>query len=169
MKGWIFLGLGIASLWLQLTVAPLASLFGVKPNLVLLTVVLAGLRWQDPWLFVYGALTGLGMDVFSHGNLGVYGTTFLLVSLLTLYTARSVYENNLWFTMLAVAGLTLAEGVMAITIFEILDPRTQWWDWLFKGAVPLAVYHGLLAPPARFFLLRAERQFRNLETFRTRL
>lgn len=169
MKGWIFLGLGLASLWLQLSVAPLASVFGVKPNLVLMTVILAGLRWQHPWLFVYGALTGLGMDVFSHGVLGVYGITYLLISLLTLYTARSVYENNLWFTMLAVGGLTLAEGLMAITIFEVLDVRSPWWDWLFWRVVPLAFYHGLLASPALFCWVRAERQLRKLENSRARL
>ena len=54
MKFLIYAGIGIATLWLQLTLAPLVALFGMKANLLLLTVLVIGLRWSDPWYFLYG-------------------------------------------------------------------------------------------------------------------
>ena len=79
MKVWVFLAIGVATLWLQLTVAPYLALFGLKPNLMLLAVLLLALRRQEPWMFVYAAVAGLALDVFSHGIIGVYGPSFFLV------------------------------------------------------------------------------------------
>lgn len=168
MKTWIFIAIGIAALWLQLTLVPFASIAGVKPNLLLLTVLLIALRWQEPWLFVYAALAGLALDVFSHGVVGVYGISFFLISLLALYAGRSVYENNIWFTMGAVAGLTLAEGALALGIFEVLDQDTPLWQWMWRDVLPVSVYHGLLAPFLLYGLVRLERLLKLTEIMGSR-
>jgi rod shape-determining protein MreD len=168
MKPWVFLAIGVGSLWLQLTVVPYAAISGLKPNLMLLAVLLLALRWQEPWLFVYAAIVGLALDVFSHGIVGVYAVSYFLVSLLALYAGRSVYENNLWFTMGAVAGLSLAEGVISSTIFELLDQSTPWWRWFFREVVPVSLYHGLLAPFLLYGLVRLERLLKLTEAIRSR-
>ncbi len=168
MKPWIYLAMGVGSLWLQLTVVPFAAVSGVKPNLMLLVVLLIALRWQEPWLFVFAAAGGLALDVFSHGVVGVYGISYFLISLLALYAGRSVYENNLWFTMGAVAGLTLLEGAIALAIFEVLDQATPWWSWLLRRVVPQAVYHGLLAPFLLYGLVRLERALKLTDIIRSR-
>lgn len=157
MKLWIYAGLGFGSLWLQVGVAPYLSVFGIKPDLMLLMLLVVALRWIEPWLFVYAALAGLALDVFSHGVLGVYGLSFFLVSFLARYVGFAIYENNVLFTMAAVAGLTLAEGVIAITIFELLDPTVPWWHWLLTVVLPLSLYHGLIAPFLMMGLIRLER------------
>ncbi len=168
MKTWLFLGIGIGTLWLQLTVAPYGAVFGIKPNLMLLAVLLLALRRQEPWLFLYAAPAGLALDVFSHGLVGVYGISFFLVSLLALYAAKAVYENNLWFTVGAVTALSLAEGIIAITIFEMLDQTTPWWRWLLWRVIPVSVYHGLLAPFLLYGLVQSERLVKLAGKFRAR-
>lgn len=146
MKPWLLLGIGVGSLWLQLAVASYGTFFGLKPNVMLLVLLLIALRRQEPWLFLYAAPAGLALDVFSHGMVGVYGISFFLVSLLASYAAKAVYEHNIWFTVGGVAGLSLAEGLISSTIFEILDPTTPWWSWFLNRVIPLAIFHGLLAP-----------------------
>ena len=168
MKPWIYLGIGLGALWLQLTVFPYLSVFGIKPNLLLLTVLVLGLRWMAPWLFVYGSLAGIALDVFSHGMLGVYGISFFLISILSIYVGSSIYENTVWFTMAAVAGLTLAEGVISISIFEILDGATPWWQWLFRKVLPASIYHAVLAPFLVWGLARLERRLKLADSIRTR-
>ena len=68
----------MVALGLQVTIAPSLSLWGQKPNLALIILLLLGFRWMDPWLFILGAAMGLAVDVFSHGILGVYGISFLM-------------------------------------------------------------------------------------------
>ena len=142
----VYAGLGIASLWMQLTLAPVIGLFGATPNLMLLTVILVGIRWLDPWLFVYGALIGLAVDVLSHGYLGVFGISFFLVSFAARYAGVSMYENNIISTAIVVAGLSLLEGAISLTILEFLEPTVPWWLWLFQKVVPVSLYHGALGP-----------------------
>ena len=156
----IYSGLGIVSLWLQLTLAPAVALFGAVPNLLLLTVIVAGVRWQDPWLFIYAAAAGLAMDVFTHGQLGVFGISFFLVSFAARFAGFAIYENSLLTTALLAVPLSLLEGAISLTILELLDPGVPWWLWLFQKIVPVSLYHGVLAPALVPVLDRIERRQR---------
>ena len=168
MKRWLYLGIGIGALWIQLTVFPYLSIFGLKPNLLLLTVLLLGLRWMEPWYFVYATLAGLGLDVYSHGILGVYAISFCLIAFIALYVGNTMYENSVWFIIAGVAGLSLAEGAISISIFEFLDADTPWWNWLLTRSLPVSIYHGILAPFLLWGLMRLERIFKLGEMIGTR-
>ena len=169
MKPWLYLGMVLGSLWLQLTLAPHLALFGLKPNLMLLILLVVGIRWIDPWLFIPAITMGLAMDVFSHGVLGIYGISFLLISFLARYVGFLIYENSLWFTMVAVTGLSLAEGFISLSIFEILDGRFEWWNWLFRIVIPLAFYQGLLSSLLFYLLLKLEKVLKLSEEIRYRI
>lgn len=146
MKVLVYLGMGVVTLWLQLTMVPIVSIFGTHPNLPLLTVMLVALRWLDPWVFIFGALVGVGMDVFSHGLLGVFGISYFLVAIASRVSGIAVYENNWLSTALLVVALSVLEGVLSLIILEALDPGIPWWLWLFQKVVPVSLYHGALAP-----------------------
>ena len=164
MKFLIYAGIGIATLWLQLTLAPLVALFGMKANLLLLTVLVIGLRWSDPWYFLYGAIAGLAADVFSHGVLGIYGTSYFLVALLARLTGVSVYENSLLFGLVGVFGLSLAEGLISLSLLELLDSTVPWWAWLLTTAILNAAFNSLWSPLAFFALGRLEHLMKTAET-----
>lgn len=146
MKILLYLGIGISSVWLQLTVAPLLEVWGTKPNLVLVGMLAMGIFWMEPWLFIYAALAGLALDVFSHGILGIYGLSFFCVSFLARIAGASIYENNMLFALLSVFGLSLGEGMISLALLNILDSSVPWWFWLFTQVVPNAVYNTLVAP-----------------------
>ena len=146
MKILLYLGIGISSVWIQLTVAPLLEVWGTKPNLVLGTVLVMGIFWMEPWLFIYAALAGLVLDVFSHGILGIYGLSFFCVSFLARITGASIYDNSMLFALLGIFGLSMAEGVIMLTLLNILDGSVHWWGWLFTQVIPNAFYNTLVAP-----------------------
>lgn len=146
MKILFYTGIGITALWLQLTVVPLVELGGNKPNLPLITVLVMGIYWLEPWVFIYGALCGLALDVFSHGVLGIYALSYFGVSFLSRYAGISIYDNNILFGSLAVAGLSFVEGLASVTLFQTLDAGIPWWRWVFLHALPGAIYNGLAAP-----------------------
>jgi rod shape-determining protein MreD len=148
---------GLSTFWIQVTLAPHAAVFGVQPDLLLITVILLGMRWPHPGLYVYAALAGLAEDSFSHGLLGVYGISFLLTGALANLAGLLVYEQNLAIVSVVVLALTLAEGLIALTILHILGSETAWVTWYFGRVVPQAAYHALLTPLAMWGLRQRER------------
>jgi rod shape-determining protein MreD len=163
MKFFIFAGIGIVSLWLQLTLAPMLGLFGYKPDLLLLSVLVIGLRWQEPWLFLYAVFAGLSKDVFSHGVLGIYGLSFFWVSFLARYIGISVYENSLLLGMASVFGLSLVEGILSLTLLDWLDASVSWWHLLFVDVFPTAFFNALWSPLVFYTFARLERWVRPSE------
>jgi len=146
MKIWLYIGFGLTALWLQLTLAPLLSVFGYKPNIALMILLLLGFRWRDEWLFLFGAVLGLMMDVFSHGVLGLYGISFFSAAFLSRYTGESIYENNLLISMGVISALSFGHGFVAVSLFESFYPEIPWWEWMFFKELPLAFIHGLYTP-----------------------
>lgn len=163
MKALIYVGVGIVSLWLQLTVAPLLAIWGYKPDILLLSLLVIGLRWLEPWLFIYAVFVGLAKDVFSHGMLGVYGLSFFTVSFLARYIGTSVYENSLLLGMVSVLGLSLVQGVIALSVLAVLDSGVPWWHWLLAVVVPTALVNAFWSPLVFYGLGRLERWVRPTE------
>ena len=163
MRAAVLLSIGIATLWLQLTVAPLVAVFGYKPNLLLLSVAVMGLRGVEPWLFLYAVGAGLSLDVFSHGVLGIYGLSFFAISFLARLIGVSVYENSLLLGVAAVFGISLAEGLVSVTLFQWLDETVPWWHWMLTGVLPDALVNALWSPLVFYAFGRLERWVRPLE------
>lgn len=163
MKLLVYSGIGIATLWLQLTVIPLLEIWGTKPNLALATVLVMGIYWMEPWLFFYATLLGLAMDVFSHGILGIYGISFFCVSFLARMTGVSIYENSFLFGLSGVFGLSLVEGFISVTLLQFLDGSVPWWRWILTQVFPNALYNGLLAPVLFLLCMALSRKVKILE------
>ena len=148
---------GLVTFWLHVTLAPHVALFGVQPNLLLITVVILGLRWVHPAYFVFAALAGVAQDTFSHGLLGVYGVSFLLTGVLANMAGKLIFEHNLVFVGSVVWALTLAEGFLALALLQILGSETAWLTWFFGRVLPRSLYHAALAPVIYILLRRLER------------
>jgi rod shape-determining protein MreD len=139
---------------------PSLSVFGVHPNLPLMTIALFGMRWLHPGLYLYAALAGLAEDSFSHGVLGVYGISFLITAALANAAGILIYEQNPLFTALAVTVLTFAEGVASLVLFSTLGSEVAWASWLLGRVLPASVYHGILTPVVFRVLRRLESTLR---------
>jgi rod shape-determining protein MreD len=157
MTGFVYAGVGLFMLWGQVSLAPHLAIGGIKPNLVLLSVLVLQVRWLHPWAFLFAAVAGLAVDSFSHGLLGVYAASYVVTAVLGRRLALLIYENSWPFTVLLVAGLTVLEGLVALAVLSLLDEHVPWFPWLFTRVLPQALYHALLCPFALWGVERLER------------
>ncbi|HEX7929077.1 MAG TPA: rod shape-determining protein MreD [bacterium] len=158
MKALVHLLIGVLGLWLQTTLAPMIAIGGIRPNLMLLFLLILVLRWPSPWLFVFGALAGLALDSFSSGLLGVYALSFFAIAIIARMAGSAIYENNLISNIVVVFGLTLVHGGIALGIFRFLNPGVPWWWWMFSRVVPEALYTAACAPVVFWLHEKLERR-----------
>lgn len=151
---------GLAALWLQVTVVPHMALFGVRPGLLLITTLLFALRQVHPAVFVYAALAGVAQDAFSHGTLGVYGISFVLAAALANLTGKVLFEENPLVLGMLVAVLSVVEGVVGLTVFSLLGRDVAWIEWGFGRVLPAGAYNGVLTPPVMYLMGRLARWFK---------
>ncbi|MDH4121888.1 MAG: rod shape-determining protein MreD [Deltaproteobacteria bacterium] len=157
MKRILLLLSGLLLIWVQTSAIQTFSVWGVKPNLLLMGVILSAMRWISPGMLVFACLAGLSQDAYSHGMLGVYGLSFLGTAGLAYVGGRSFFENNWLFIALLVSLLTLAEGLMALAILRVVEGQIPVMGWFFHLTLPVALYNGVLTFPALWLLTRLAR------------
>ncbi len=82
MKYWIYLLTIIILGILQLTFLDYFKVFGIKPDLLLISVVIASLVFEFKWAFILSLFAGLFKDVFSATTFGINTLLFPLWSFL---------------------------------------------------------------------------------------
>ena len=145
LKLFLYALLGGTAVWIQSSLLLRWWPLGVKPNLPLLVVIVLSTHWKDRWVFVFGALLGVSMDLLSHGTPGVYGVSFFLTALCGRWLGLAIYELNALTVLSAVLGLSLLEGLTALSLLAALESDALPWDWLlFHLILPAAVYQAPL-------------------------
>ncbi len=96
MKNLIFLLIIIISGFFQATILNYIGLFGVKPDILLCCVILAGVFFNRKWAFVFSLSAGLMKDIFSLETFGLnlflfFGWNYLIVTL----SKRVSIDDNL--------------------------------------------------------------------------
>ncbi len=160
MKALIYACLALLTLALQITVIPSFAIWDIRPNLVLVTLLAATLRWRDTFMFVYAAAAGVALDSFTHGLLGVYGISFFVVSIAARLAGNAMYEDNILSATIAVFGLSIVEGLVFASVFRMLDREVGWWSWVLLRVLPGSVYNAAIAPLVFMGLARLERWLR---------
>ncbi|MFI5399551.1 MAG: rod shape-determining protein MreD [SAR324 cluster bacterium] len=157
MKALLYAGLALLALGLQITVVPDLALWGIRPDVVLVTVLAVTIRWRDRFVFVYAAALGVALDSFTHGVLGVSGISFFAAAVGARLVGGAMYGDNIVSSSIAVFALSLAEGIVFVTLFRILDPQVPWGSWTLTRVMPEAFYNALIAPAVFTGLARLER------------
>lgn len=82
MKKWIFFVIIVALGMLQVTILNYFKIFGVKPDLLLISVVIASLFFEFKWAFILSVFAGLFKDIFGANIFGINTLLFPLWSFL---------------------------------------------------------------------------------------
>ncbi len=121
----ITLALGV----LQLTCVEYLRVFGIKPDLLLLSVVIAGLFLEMRWAIIFGIAVGVFKDIFGLNNFALDVFLFGLWGFLTAKVSRKIsIEDNL-------------SAALLLFIIALLQN-------IFSGLV--FVYSGNFVPPGIF-------------------
>lgn len=105
---------------MQSTVTVRLALWGVKPELVLLLVVIGALLYGSKAALVWGFLGGISVDLFSGGPLGISSLGLMLVALTAGMGHRVLSRYHLLVPVSAGAISSLLYGLVYIGVLGLL-------------------------------------------------
>jgi len=145
---------------LQSTVTVRLEMVGVKPDLVLILVVIGALLYGSRAALVWGFFGGLGVDLFSGGPLGISSLGLMLVALAAGLGHRTLSRYHLLVPVSAGAVGTLLYGLVYIGLLTLLSEiatqttifgtlvlpnyKLPFWPTLQDVVVPATLYNTLL-------------------------
>lgn len=111
--------LGFASI-LQATVLGRFAVAGVKPDLVLLIVLIWTLVHGGASGVVWAFIGGLWLDIFSGGPIGASSLGLMVAALIASIGYRTLYRYNVLVPLFAVLLGTLAYSLIYLGILQVL-------------------------------------------------
>jgi len=100
VKKLIFIAAIIISGLLQATILNYVNIFNIKPDLLLISVIISGLFFEPAWAISLGVFAGILKDIFSVNSFGVHTVLFFLWSFLIIKLSRKIsFDSN--YTRLA--------------------------------------------------------------------
>jgi len=141
---------------LQSTVIPVLSIGGVRPDFVLVVVVLAALSGGRETGVLCGVLGGLLQDLMSVGPFGLNILAKLLLGLLVGFYERKVNQGNFLLPLVTIAAGTVGATILT-AVFLLAYGRSEAIPALLLQMVPTMAYHVLLAAPVHAALLWLKR------------
>lgn len=129
---------------LQLLFIPLLEIKGIKPDLLLVFVILVGLQRERFWGTLVGFFVGLLQDLFCTGFLGV----FTIAKTISGFLVRAFSEKSVNNGVLNFGGIVFAIGI----IHNFLVDWISAWGthvsiliMIFRFVIPEAFYTAVLA------------------------
>jgi rod shape-determining protein MreD len=142
----------------QTTALPALKIFGVKPELMLLTVLAWSLVRGVEEGLVWAFLGGLMLDLFSGGVFGASTLALLFVSFLSGLTEGSVTRTGFLMPMgMALLGTLLYQALFLLVV-QFTRGGVPWGDSLFQVMLPSLVVNALLMPVVFYALVWLDRK-----------
>ena len=136
---------------LQSTLIPVLAIGGIRPDLVLVVVVVAALSLGRETGLVCGVFGGLLQDLLSVGPFGFNVVPKMLLGFLVGLYERKVNQGSLLLPLVAVAAATIGAAVVAVAFLLAYGQERQIAALLLQ-LLPAIAYHILLAVPVHFLL-----------------
>lgn len=96
------------------------SVFGVKPDLVLINVVLASLFFEFRWALIFSVFSGLFKDIFGPAAFGINTVIFPLWSLLVIKLSKEISFDNKYICAALIVAVVIINSIIARFIFFYL-------------------------------------------------
>ncbi len=119
-----------------------------RPDFLLLLVIFWSWRWGGKEGMIVGFVTGLVIDLLFSPLLGLYSFSFSFMGFLIGEVRERVYQENILFFLLIVAGVSLLSRVIISTWLEVFG-ISSFLTHLPLTLFPAPLYNCLLA----FFIL----------------
>lgn len=110
-----------AACLIQATAAARIKLYGVKPDLVLLLIVIGALIYGSRPGLLWAFFGGIGMDIFSGGPLGSSSLALMAAAMVAGLGHRTLSRFNLIVPITAIAAGTFAYAMAYLGILAVLQ------------------------------------------------
>lgn len=117
---WIVPLLGILSMF-QASLLGLFTIYGVKPELVLIVILTWSLTFGSSATLVWAFIGGIWLDIFSGGPMGASSIALMAASLVAGIGYRSLSRFNILVPLFVVVVGSLTFSFVYLGILELLD------------------------------------------------
>ncbi len=111
---------------LQSTAATRIEVSNVKPDLVLLVVVIGTLIYGGRAGLGWAFLGGIILDIFSGGPLGSSSLALIMVAVIVGIGQRTLSRYNIVVPLLSICIATIVYGATYVSILAVLEGLTRW-------------------------------------------
>ncbi len=153
MAGYLSIPLVLATAVLQVVLSQAGPLSGLKPDMVLVMVAMAGLLMSLRRALLLAFLSGLLLDLFSGMPFGFVTLLLLLIVSLVRLPNRDLVEMNPLVCMILIALVTVFYYGMYGLAMMALGGEPDWIYLLATVVLPSLVMNSLISPIA-FVLYR---------------
>lgn len=152
---WIGFGiLGLATILLQVRVAPLLEWHGMRPDWVLVLIVFYTLHTRGLGVVAGAWALGLAMDLQSLERPGLVALSYAVAALLVVEVRGLVVSRSLTSqTIVTLFPAICVQTIWLIYRSAVHGGSTSGWLTMILTAAGAAVYSAVFAPPVHFALL----------------
>ena len=120
MKNFIFIAIIVIFGLLQTTILNYVNIFNIKPDLLLISVIIASLFFEPIWAISLSIFAGILKDVFSVNAFGVHTILFFLWSFLIIKLSRKITLDNNYIKLVLIFIIAVLNNIIIRLIFLFL-------------------------------------------------
>ena len=120
MKNSIFIAAIIIFALLQTTILNCVTIFNVKPDLLLSSVIIASLFFKPQWAIPLSIFAGILKDIFSVNVFGLNSILFFLWSFLIIKLSRKISFDSNYVRLVLVFIIAILNNIITRLIFLFL-------------------------------------------------
>ncbi len=135
--------LGIVAI-IHSVVVPWLAIAQVRPDVMVLVVVVWALLFGGPGALLIGFMGGLWMDMLSGGPMGISSLALMGVALVTGISYNRFFRSNLLVPMVSIVLGTLTYSYIYLGILSLVDHRLPFWETTERLILPAVLYNGAI-------------------------
>ena len=120
MKNFIFIAAIIIFALLQVTILNYVNIFNVKPDLLLISVIIASLYFKPLWAISLSIFAGVLKDIFSVNAFGLNSILFFLWSFLIIKLSRKISFDSNYVRLVLIFIIAIVNNIITRLIFLFL-------------------------------------------------
>ncbi len=163
IKFFVYFGIIVGSFTLQTAVFHFFPLADITPNIMLITVMAIGLMRGRKTGMIVGFFSGLLLDVFFGGYLGIYALIYMAIGYVNGFFNHLFYAEEV---VLPIAMIALNDFIYGWIIYFLFYFMRSKWDFLFyfrRIILPETVYTLFVGMVLYFVLLWIDGKLRMYE------
>jgi rod shape-determining protein MreD len=138
----------------QCALIPMVTLNGIKPDLLLITVLSTGLLVGKEKGVAVGFFAGLLADLASGGVFGSHTLSKMAIGYGAGMLERKVFKENILLPLLAVMVATVIHSVLMTGILVFLGFRVEIISLVMHNLLPLLAYNVIVAVPIHLIIYK---------------
>jgi rod shape-determining protein MreD len=139
---------------LQCSLIPLATINGIKPDLLLIVVLSTGLLGGKEKGVAVGFFAGMLADLASGGIFGCHTLSKMAIGYGAGMLERKVFKENILLPLLAVMIATVIHSLLMMIIIMLLGYKIELLLFFTHNLLPLIAYNIIAAIPVHMLIYK---------------